>query len=95
MGYWNDFQDAHLLQTDDNFTLALGMMQFRSESTSQLDDGGHGDGRSAIILYGVGQKYFIEGINLTGIECFVEKAICAPSAISRTEGRSRRSLFKF
>ncbi|HIS84512.1 MAG TPA: carbohydrate ABC transporter permease, partial [Candidatus Faecivicinus avistercoris] len=72
MGYWNDFQGPLIyLQTDDNFTLALGMMQFRSEKSNRhnlMMAAGMVMVVPAIILYGVGQKYFIEGINLTGIK---------------------------
>ena len=59
------------LQTDENFTLALGMLQFRSEKSSKhnlMMAAGMVMVVPAIILYGVGQKYFIEGINLTGIK---------------------------
>lgn len=72
MGYWNDFQGPLIyLQTDDNFTLALGMLQFRSEKSNKhnlMMAAGMVMVVPAIILYGVGQKYFIEGINLTGIK---------------------------
>lgn len=72
MGYWNDFQGPLIyLQTDENFTLALGMLQFRSEKSSKhnlMMAAGMVMVVPAIILYGVGQKYFIEGINLTGIK---------------------------
>lgn len=72
MGYWNDFQGPLIyLQTDDNFTLALGMMLFRSEKSNKhnlMMAAGMVMVVPAIILYGIGQRYFIEGINLTGIK---------------------------
>lgn len=72
MGYWNDFQGPLIyLQTDDNFTLALGMLLFRSEKSNKhnlMMAAGMVMVVPAIILYGIGQKYFIEGINLTGIK---------------------------
>lgn len=72
MGYWNDFQGPLIyLQTDDQFTLALGMIQFRGEKANKhnlMMAAGMVMVVPAIILYGVGQKYFIEGINLTGIK---------------------------
>lgn len=72
MGYWNDFQGPLIyLQTDNNFSLALGMMLFRSEKSNKhnlMMAAGMVMVVPAIILYGIGQKYFIEGINLTGIK---------------------------
>lgn len=72
MGCWNDFQGPLIyLQRDDQFTLALGLMQFRGEKSNKhnlMMAASMVMVVPAIILYGVGQKYFIEGINLTGIK---------------------------
>lgn len=72
MGYWNDFQGPLIyLQTDDQFTIALGLLMFRGSYAKRwnyLMAASLTMVIPAIILFGVGQKYFIEGISLTGIK---------------------------
>lgn len=72
MGYWNDFQGPLIyLQTDDQFTVALGLLMFRGSYAKRwnlLMAASLTMVIPAIILFSIGQKYFIEGISLTGIK---------------------------
>ena len=53
MFYWNDFQGPLIyLRSDTKFTLALGILSLRG----------------AYALFAIGQRYFIEGIVLTGVK---------------------------
>lgn len=72
MGYWNDFQGPLIyLQTENQFTVALGLLMFRGSYAKRwnlLMAASLTMVIPAIILFGIGQKYFIEGISLTGIK---------------------------
>lgn len=72
MGYWNDFQGPLIyLQTEKRFTLALGLLMFRGSYARRwnyLMAAALTMVVPAIILFAIGQKYFIEGISLTGIK---------------------------
>ncbi|MEG2208936.1 MAG: carbohydrate ABC transporter permease, partial [Clostridia bacterium] len=72
MAYWNDFQGPLIyLQSDKKFTLALGILTLRGAYSSKWN---YIMAASlvmvipAIILFAIGQRYFIEGIVLTGIK---------------------------
>lgn len=72
MFYWNDFQGPLIyLRSDTKFTLALGILSLRGAYVSKWN---YIMAASlvmvipAIILFAVGQRYFIEGIVLTGIK---------------------------
>lgn len=69
---WNDFLGPLLyLNDEDNYTLALGLASFQSAYTAQW---GYLMAASAaviapiIVLFFVLQRYFIEGVTLTGIK---------------------------
>ncbi len=72
MGVWNDFQGPLLyLQREEKFTLALGLLTFRGSYSSKwnlLMAASAAMIVPAILLFAVGQKYFLEGITLTGIK---------------------------
>ncbi|NLG25394.1 MAG: carbohydrate ABC transporter permease [Clostridiales bacterium] len=72
MGYWNDFQGPLIyLQRDSRFTLALGLLSFRGAYSSKwnyLMAASTAMIMPAIILFAVGQKYFLRGITLTGLK---------------------------
>lgn len=72
MNYWNDFQGPLIyLQSDRKFTLALGIMTLRGAYSAKWN---YIMAASLVmviptlILFAVGQRYFIEGIVLTGIK---------------------------
>lgn len=72
MFYWNDFQGPLIyLQNEKQFTLALGILTLRGSYSSKWN---YIMAASmvmvvpAIILFGAGQKYFLDGIVLTGIK---------------------------
>ena len=72
MFYWNDFQGPLIyLRSDNKFTLALGILSLRGAYASKWN---YIMAASlvmvvpAVILFAVGQRYFIEGIVLTGVK---------------------------
>ena len=72
IGTWNDFLDPLLyLSSEENYTLALGLASFQSVYTAQW---GYLMAASAaviapiIALFFFLQRYFIEGVTLTGIK---------------------------
>lgn len=72
MGYWNDFFNPLIyLEDSSKFTLALGLQQFQGSYNNQW----HLLMAAAtiviipeIIVFIFGQKYFIEGISITGLK---------------------------
>lgn len=72
MGSWNDFLGPLVYLNDSNkFTLSLGLMQFNGMYTAQWQ---YMMAASAVvvlpivIIFFLGQKYFIEGIAMTGMK---------------------------
>ncbi|OOM77314.1 inner membrane ABC transporter permease protein YcjP [Clostridium puniceum] len=72
MGSWNDFLGPLVYLNDsDKFTLSLGLMQFNGMYTAQWQ---YMMAASAVvvlpivIIFFIGQKYFIEGIAMTGMK---------------------------
>ena len=72
MFYWNDFQGPLIyLRSDNKFTLALGILSLRVAYASKWN---YIMAASlvmvlpAVVLFAIGQRYFIEGIVLTGIK---------------------------
>lgn len=72
MGSWNDFLGPLVYLNDsDKFTLSLGLMQFNGMYTAQWQ---YMMAASAVvvlpivIIFFAGQKYFIEGITMTGMK---------------------------
>ena len=72
MFYWNDFQGPLIyLRSDSKFTLALGILSLRGAYASKWN---YIMAASlvmvlpAVVLFAIGQRYFIEGIVLTGIK---------------------------
>jgi multiple sugar transport system permease protein len=72
MFYWNDFQGPLIyLRSDSKFTLALGILSLRGAYASKWN---YIMAASlvmvvpAVLLFAVGQRYFIEGIVLTGVK---------------------------
>jgi multiple sugar transport system permease protein len=72
IGVWNDFLNPLLyLSSEENYTLALGLASFQSVYTAQW---GYLMAASAaviapiIVLFFFLQRYFIEGVTLTGIK---------------------------
>lgn len=72
LGTWNDFLGPLIyLNEDKKFTLALGLQLFQSQYISQwhlLMAASTIVITPAIIVFLLGQKYFVEGIALTGIK---------------------------
>jgi multiple sugar transport system permease protein len=72
IGVWNDFLGPLLYLTDsDNFTLALGLATFQSTYTAQwglLMAASLVVILPIIVLFFVLQRYFVEGVTLTGIK---------------------------
>ena len=72
MNVWNDVMGPLLyLNDEEKFTLALGLKQFISLYTSQwglLMAASTAAVIPVIIVYAFGQRYFIEGIVMTGIK---------------------------
>jgi len=72
LGAWNDFFGPLIyLRSEDKFTLALGLQMFQGTYTSQWDL--LMAAASAVVLpciavFLLGQKYFLEGITLTGLK---------------------------
>lgn len=69
---WNDFfQPLLYLNNDSKFTLALGLITLRGEYVSQwnlLMAGATIMTLPAVIIFFFGQRYFVEGISLSGIK---------------------------
>lgn len=72
MHYWNDFQGPLIyLREDKKFPLALGLMSLRGAYSSKWNYimcGSLVMVVPAIILFAVGQKYFLNGIVMTGVK---------------------------
>lgn len=70
--FWNDFFNPLIyLKSSDNFTLALGLQQFQGVYTAQWDllmAASTVVVLPCILVYLIGQKYFLEGITLTGLK---------------------------
>lgn len=72
MHYWNDFQGPLIYLNDDSkYTLALGLMTLRGSYSSKWNYimcGSLVMVIPAIILFAVGQKYFLNGIVMSGVK---------------------------
>lgn len=72
MNYWNDFQAPLIyLRDDKKFPLALGLMTLKGAYSSKWNYimcGSLVMVVPAIILFAVGQKYFLNGIVMTGVK---------------------------
>ncbi|MFC0674593.1 carbohydrate ABC transporter permease [Brachybacterium hainanense] len=72
IGVWNDFLGPLLyLSSDENFTLALGLQTFQSTYTAQwglLMAASLAVILPIVVLFFVLQRYFVEGVTLTGIK---------------------------
>ena len=72
MAYWNDFQGPLIyLRSDTKFTLALGILSLRGAYSSKWNYimcASLVMVIPPIILFAIGQRYFIEGIVLTGVK---------------------------
>jgi ABC-type sugar transport system, permease component len=72
MGAWNDFLGPLVYLNDgDKFTLSLGLMQFQGMYSAQWQ---YMMAASSVVIiptvviFFMGQKYFIEGISMTGMK---------------------------
>lgn len=69
---WNDFFGPIIyLNSKENFTLAVGLLQFRGDYATKwnlLMAGSTIVVAPCLMIYLVGQKYLIEGISLTGLK---------------------------
>lgn len=72
IGTWNDFLGPLIYLSDSNkFTLALGLASFKGMYNAQwgyLMAASTAIVAPIIVLFFIGQRYFIEGITLTGIK---------------------------
>jgi multiple sugar transport system permease protein len=72
LGYWNDFFNPLIyLKSDDLITLALGLQRFQGVYTAQwelLMAASTAVVVPCVIVYLVGQRFFLEGIALTGLK---------------------------
>ncbi|MBW8347908.1 carbohydrate ABC transporter permease [Bacillus sp. IITD106] len=72
MSNWNDFLGPLVyLNSDEKFTVALGLAQFQGLYTAQwelLMAAAVVVSLPALILFFIGQRYFIEGVALTGVK---------------------------
>ena len=72
MNYWNDFQGPLIyLQRKSNYTLALGILSFKSSYSTNWNNIMAASLVMlvpALIMFGLGQKYFLQGITVTGIK---------------------------
>ncbi len=70
MGQWNDYFGPLIYLNDDTkFTLALGLVQFKGTMSSQwnyLMAASTVMVAPMIVLYFIGQKYFVQGISFSG-----------------------------
>jgi multiple sugar transport system permease protein len=72
LGSWNDFMGPLIyLKSDSLFTLALGLQMFQGSYTAQWDllmAASAAVVLPCVIVFLVGQRYFLEGITLTGLK---------------------------
>jgi multiple sugar transport system permease protein len=72
LGFWNDFFNPLIyLKSNSNFTLALGLQQFQGVYTAQWDllmAASTAVVLPCVLVFLIGQKYFMEGIALTGLK---------------------------
>jgi len=72
MGTWNDFFGPLIyLKSSDKYTLALGLQMFQGAYTSQWDllmAASAAVVLPCVAVFLIGQKYFLEGITLTGLK---------------------------
>lgn len=69
---WNDFFGPIIyLNSKENFTLALGLLQLQGDYSTKWNlvmAGSTIVTAPCILLYLIGQKYLIEGISMTGMK---------------------------
>lgn len=72
LGFWNDFFNPLIyLKSNSNFTLALGLQQFQGVYTAQWDllmAASTAVVLPCVLVFLIGQRYFLEGIALTGLK---------------------------
>lgn len=72
LGSWNDFMGPLIyLKSDNLFTLALGLQMFQGSYTAQWDllmAASAAVVLPCVIVFLVGQRYFLEGITLSGLK---------------------------
>ncbi|MGP0586671.1 carbohydrate ABC transporter permease [Paenibacillus timonensis] len=72
LGAWNDFMGPLIyLKSDSNYTLALGLQMFQGTYSAQWDLLMAASAvvvLPCVIVFLVGQRYFLEGITLTGLK---------------------------
>lgn len=72
LGSWNDFMGPLIyLKSDSLFTLALGLQMFQGTYTAQWDllmAASAAVVLPCVIVFLIGQRYFLEGITLTGLK---------------------------
>ncbi|MEQ4486004.1 carbohydrate ABC transporter permease [Cohnella silvisoli] len=72
LGTWNDFMGPLIyLKSDSLFTLALGLQMFQGSYTAQWDllmAASAAVVLPCVIVFLIGQRYFLEGITLTGLK---------------------------
>ncbi|RKP48061.1 carbohydrate ABC transporter permease [Cohnella endophytica] len=72
LGAWNDFFGPLIyLKSSEKFTLALGLQMFQGSYTSQWDllmAASAAVVLPCVVVFLIGQKYFLEGITLTGLK---------------------------
>ncbi|MBM7568848.1 carbohydrate ABC transporter permease [Paenibacillus sacheonensis] len=72
LGSWNDFMGPLIyLKSDSRFTLALGLQMFQGSYTAQWDLLMAASATvvlPCVVVFLVGQRYFLEGITLTGLK---------------------------
>lgn len=72
LGAWNDFFGPLIyLKSTEKYTLALGLQMFQGSYTSQWDllmAASTAVVLPCVIVFLIGQKYFLEGITLTGLK---------------------------
>jgi multiple sugar transport system permease protein len=72
LGSWNDFMGPLIyLKSDSNFTLALGLQMFQGSYTAQWDLLMAASAivvMPCVLVFLIGQRYFLEGITLTGLK---------------------------
>ncbi|TYP76678.1 carbohydrate ABC transporter permease [Paenibacillus methanolicus] len=72
LGAWNDFFGPLIyLKSTEKFTLALGLQMFQGSYTSQWDllmAASAAVVLPCVVVFLIGQRYFLEGISLTGLK---------------------------
>jgi len=72
LGTWNDFMGPLIyLKSENLFTLALGLQMFQGSYTAQWDllmAASTAVVLPCILVFLIGQRYFLEGITLTGLK---------------------------